>query len=150
LLPKPAFGAELDGHDGFDDAEVVVGLRLLPGANTKDGHLGIGLATGSAAGCADLSLGGSGLALCAGIEAGFITTVARDLTPVNPGNYPWVALDAGPKWFWPRGPFGLELGLTGIVPLIRQRFQVQAPGTAGFRTSALGGVLTLGLRAGPS
>jgi len=150
LLPKAAFGAELDAHYEFDGAEAALGLRALPGANTSDGHLGIGLGTASAAGCADVTAGSGVLALCAGAEAGYVTAVALNLTPVRPGNYPWFALAAGPRLVLPRGPLGFELGVQAIVPLTRQRFVVQAPETVGFQTSSLGGVLTLGIRAGPS
>jgi hypothetical protein len=150
LLPKTAFGVELAGHLGFGQAKLVVGLRLLPGANTDDGHLGIGLGTGSAAGCVGWRIGRGRLSLCAGAEAGFISATARDLTPVDPGNYPWFALTAGPRLTWPDAPLGLELGVSGVVPLLRQQFYVQAPDTAGFQTSAVGGILTLGVRAGPS
>jgi hypothetical protein len=150
LLPKTAFGAELDGHFGFRHAELSVGLRLLPGADTADGHLGFSLGTGSAAGCALGLVGGARLSLCAGAEAGFITAVARDLTPVDPGNYPWVALDAGPRLLWPSTGFGVELGVSGVVPLLRQQFHVQLPQGSGFQTNALGGIVTLGVRAGPS
>jgi hypothetical protein len=129
--------------------QALVGLRALPPVQTDDGHLSIGIVSGSFGLCAGTMLGTARVAWCGQAEAGAITAMARDLLPVDPGSYPWLALATGPRVLLPaRSRFRLEAGVAGIVPLFRQRFRVASQDGAEFQAAPVGGVLFLGVQVG--
>jgi hypothetical protein len=89
------------------------------------------------------------LSVCGAFEGGVTTVVARDLEPVSPGDYPFIALSVGARLVLPaRGPVGFQLGASAVLPLYRQRFQVGAQNARDFQASAVAGVLFLGVRLG--
>jgi hypothetical protein len=77
------------------------------------------------------------------------SVVARDLVPVSPGDYPFLALAAGARFVLPsRGPLGLQVGVWALLPLYTQRFQVRAANARDFQANEVAGVLSLGVRLG--
>jgi hypothetical protein len=149
LLPSPSLGAELAAHLPLGSLDALVGLRALPPVQTDDGHLSIGIVSGSVGLCVSKTLGTAHAVWCGHAEAGAITAMARDLVPVDPGSYPWLALATGPRVLWPvRSRFRLEAGVAGTVPLFRQRFRVANQEGAEFQAAPVGGVLFLGIQAG--
>ena len=146
LLPRAALGAEVEGAYPALPQGLVLGARFLPGVETSDGHLAIGLTSGKVGYCGAFVDSRVALSLCGAVEAGVTTVVARDLEPVNPGDYPHVAFTAGVRLVWPaRSPVQLHAGLTAAVPLFRQQFQVEAEGDPGFQASPLAGLAFLGV-----
>jgi hypothetical protein len=147
LLPRAALGVELEGTypapSGF-----LVGARMLPSVETPDGHLGVAVTSGKLGFCGGIPKMGS-LSLCGAFEAGVTSVVARDLVPVSPGDYPFLALAAGARFVLPsRGPLGLQVGVWALLPLYTQRFQVRAANARDYQASEVAGVLSLGVRLG--
>jgi hypothetical protein len=147
LLPRAALGVELEGAFPAGSG-VIVGARVLPSVETGDGHLGIALTSGKLGWCGGMP-GLLPVSLCGALEAGVTSVVARDLVPVSPGDYPYLALAAGARLVLPpRGPVAFQLGASALLPLYRQRFRVEGGNARDFQASPLGGLLTLGLRLG--
>lgn len=149
VLPKAAFGAQVDGLVPLGPGALTLGMRFLPDVSTSDGHLGVSLVTGAVGYCGGWPLGPSELDVCAALEAGAIRALAHDLTPVEPGNYAWSAVQAGPRWVIPaRSAAAVEVGVFALVPFTRQHFEVAAEGASTFTTNAVSLLATLGLRLG--
>jgi hypothetical protein len=146
LLPRVAPGFELEGTYPTPSG-LLLGMRFLPGVKSSDGHLGVAVTSGKLGYCHGIS--GVPVAACGAIEAGVTTVVARDLEPVSPGDYPFLAVSVGARLLLPaRGLVRFELGAAAILPLYRQRFQVGAEDARDFQASAVAGVLFLGARLG--
>jgi hypothetical protein len=149
-LPAPTVGAELLARVPLGALDALVGLRALPPVDTDDGHIAIGIVSGSLGLCGGTTWGNPRVAWCGQAEAGAITAMARDLPPVDAGSYPWLALSTGPRLIWPaQARFGLEVGAAAIMPLTRQRFRVSSPEPPEFQAGSVGGLLFLGVHAGP-
>ncbi len=149
-LPRFAPGVALDVSLPLSPITPVLGARILVPVTTDDGHLQLGLDTLGLGACARVASSTAlALGLCAGAEGGFVTVIARDLTPVNAGPFPWVALDAGLRLTVRSSSLvRFQAGATALFPLIRQEFQVDSPGAAGFQASAVGGLLFAGAELG--
>ena len=149
-LPRFAPGVALDVSLPLSPITPVLGARILVPVTTDDGHLQVGLDTLGLGACAKVASSAAlALALCAGAEGGFVTVVARDLTPVNAGPFPWVALDAGLRLVVRSSSLvRFQAGATALFPLIRQEFQVDSPGAASFQSSVVGGLLFAGAELG--
>jgi hypothetical protein len=149
VLPSVAFGAALDALVPAGPGALLFGARFLPDVNTSDGHLGLSLVTAELGYCGGWALGPTELDVCGAVEAGAVRALARDLTPVDPGNYPWVAMHAGPRWVVPaRSGAAVELGVFALVPFTRQVFHVDSADATTFQTSAVSVLATVGIRLG--
>jgi hypothetical protein len=149
LLPRAALGAEIEGTYPMLPSGLLVGARFLPSVDTSDGHLAIGLMNGKVGYSGALIQSRFALSLFGVLEAGVTTVVARDLTPVNPGDYAYVGLAAGPRIAWPvRSAVQLHASLAGLVPFTRQRFEVDGSENAGFQASSVGAAAFLGIGLG--
>lgn len=147
VLPEVAFGAALEARVPKGPIDFVLGMRLLPSATSEDGHLGVNLMTGQLGAYRGFRTGSVELGLAGSLEAGVLTLVARDLTPVDPGPYPWVALQAGPRGVWPAdAPVALELGALALVPFTRQQFRVEGAVATPFQTNAVSFIASAGVR----
>ena len=151
-LPQFAPGVVLDVSLPLSPITPVFGARILVPVTSDDGHLQLGLDTLALGACGKLASSSAlMLGLCAGAEAGIMTVVARDLTPVDPGPFPWVALDAGLRFTVRSGSLvRFHAGATALVPLIRQKFRVDSPGADAFQASAVGGLFFAGVELGGS
>ena len=149
-LPRFAPGVAIDVSLPLSPITPVIGARILVPVTTDDGHLQLGLDTLGLGACAKVASSAAlALGLCAGAEGGFVTVVARDLTPVNAGPFPWVALDAGFRLTVRSSSLvRFQAGALALVPLIRQQFQVDSPGAPGFQSSVVGGLLFAGAELG--
>ncbi|HEX5101417.1 MAG TPA: hypothetical protein VFV94_18020, partial [Polyangiaceae bacterium] len=149
-LPRFAPGVALDVSLPVSPITPVFGARILVPVTTDDGHLQLGLDTLGLGACAKVASSAAlALGLCAGAEGGIVTVVARDLTPVNAGPFPWVALDAGLRLIVRSSSLvRFHAGAVALFPLIRQEFQVDSPGATGFQSSAVGGLLFAGAELG--
>lgn len=149
-LPHFAPGVLLDVALPLSPITPVFGARILVPVQTNDGHLQLGLDTLGLGACGRVTSSSAvSLGLCAGAEAGIVTVVARDLTPVDPGPYPWVALDAGLRLTVHSSSLvRFQAGVTALVPLIRQKFRVDSPGADEFQASAVGGLVFAGVELG--
>jgi hypothetical protein len=146
LLPRVALGAEVEGAYPALPSGFVVGARWLPSVNSSDGHIAVGITSGKVGYCGGLVDSRLALSLCGALEAGVTTVVARDLEPVSPGDYPYLALGAGPRLVWPaRAAVSFQAGLFGLVPLFRHRFQVETSRNPGFQASPVGAVGFVGV-----
>jgi hypothetical protein len=147
LLPRAALGFELEGTYPAPSG-LLVGARMLPSVETSDGHLGVAVTSGKLGFCGGLPKTTS-LSLCGALEAGVTSVVARDLVPVSPGDYPFLALAAGARFVLPSpGPLGLQVGAWALLPLYTPRFQVRAANARDFQASQVAGMLSLGVRLG--
>jgi len=149
-LPQLAPGLVLDVTLPTWPLAVVLGARFLAPMKTDDGHLQVGLDTFGASGCwRSVSSSSAILGLCLGAEGGILTVVARDLTPVSPGPYPWVALNGGLRFTLRSSSLvRFQGGALALVPLIRQVFQVDSAGAQPFQTSPVGALLFAGAELG--
>jgi hypothetical protein len=149
-LPQVAPGVVLDVTLPTWPLAVVFGARFLFPMQTDDGHLQVGLDTLGLSGCWRMVSSSSSIfGLCLGGEGGVTTVVARDLTPVSPGPYPWFALTAGLRFTLRSSSLvRFQGGASALLPLIRQEFQVDSAGVPGFQSSVVGALLFAGAELG--
>jgi hypothetical protein len=140
-LPAPAFGALLGASLGGALLEGrLLGTFLLPrdvsidssGPESRGAELGF--AAGSLLGCAPRLLRSSRLELgaCAGAELGWHSGQGTGLTVSRRSRTRWLAARADVGGRWGLGPrwLGLDLWLSGLLPLERSRFVISDEGDA--------------------
>jgi hypothetical protein len=134
VLPAPAPGLGLAFEiEAVPRLELGLSMLYLPEVETDDGALAFGLTAVELFACPVL-LGEREAALlaCAGFQAGSLHAVARGLRPIDPGDYPWLAVTLGPRGIVELlPPLSVELGASAAVPLIAHEFVVRGrPGSA--------------------
>jgi hypothetical protein len=149
-LPRAAVGTGLlVDIEPVRRAHLVASLSWLPAVSTDDGELSFSMVTGALGACVDpWSRWRWAIGLCAGIRAGAIEAVSHRLTPVDPGEQPWIQADASLRLsLQPVGP--LWLGAEGGASLValRPRFRIVgregaalSPSRVGASASAWAGV----------
>lgn len=79
---------------------------------------------------------------CAGMLAGYVRGEAHGFTRNDASSRPWLGLTLDLTLRAPAAPLGLELGLSALVPVRRQDFQVDGVGIA-YQSQPIGGLLWL-------
>lgn len=150
VLPGLAPGAALVAGFGRPPLRWTVGMSWLPETTTSDGTFSFGLTAANAGACFEFTPAPDAQAgLCADVEAGAIHALARKLEPLDPGDTPWLALRAGPRFAWQFvSPFLLELGALAVAPLIRPEFAVRGVQEPVFESGQLGVVAFFGVGVG--
>jgi hypothetical protein len=141
VLPAPAPGvslaAEIEPNWG-----VSFGLAMLylPEMTTDDGALALGLTAVELFGCPVL-LGAEGASLqaCLGFQTGSLHAVAKELRPVDPGDYLWLSPTLGPRGTVELGRHAhFELGAAAAVPLIAHDFTIGGRPDSAYRPARIG------------
>jgi hypothetical protein len=120
---------------------VVGGAIWMPEVHASDARFSFGLSAFALGACGEaVRRGPADLALCGALWAGALHAVVSALTPLTPGDRPWVGVEGAPRLrirLW--GRLHAELSIHFIVPLVRPPFTVvglpapvfqQAPVTA--------------------
>ena len=133
-LPAPAFGVEAAFRLAFGANRVeFLGSAWLPrsadAAGTAMASAQVGLYAAGARYCRTFFDGTIDLAGCAGVEAGALIGKSEGVTHPASGMSPWVAPGLGVIGGWGfAGRFRLVLELAGLVPVVRDSFQVEGLG----------------------
>jgi hypothetical protein len=129
-LPAPTFGAEAAFAIAFGENRVeILGSAWVPrsadAAGVAMASARISLLTAGARYCRTFLGGAIDLAGCAGLEAGALLGSSEGVTHPGSGSSPWVAPGLGlvGGWAFARR-FRLVLELSGLVPVVRDSFQV--------------------------
>jgi hypothetical protein len=151
-LPAPTFGAEIAGSwlfganrlEAFGSAWLPVQASSTMLA-TAGAHLS--LFAGGARYCRMFLERALDVGACGGLEAGAIRGMSYGVTRPAPGVGGWVAPSVGllGQWAFSR-PFSLELRLDGLVPVLRESFQIGAVGEI-YRPPPVSGRALLGVEA---
>jgi hypothetical protein len=151
LLPGAAAGVELTAEAGTRNVRGALALLYLPETAAADTRFGFGLTAASAGVCGAFPLTAKlEFGLCGQARLGAIYAVVRELTPVDAGDQPWLALGAGVRLrFEPVAPLFLEIGGSAVVPLLDRTFEVEGFDAPVFESAAVGaeGFAGLGFRA---
>jgi hypothetical protein len=151
-LPAPTFGAEIAGSWLFGANRLeALGSAWLPvqAASTTRATAGahLSLFTGGARYCRMFLERKLDVGACGGLEAGAIRGMSYGVTRPGSGVGAWVAPSVGLLGQWAfSGPLSLELRLDGLVPLLRESFQIAAVGEI-YRPPPVSGRALLGVEA---
>jgi hypothetical protein len=144
LAPGLALAAELPVRGAMHAAG---GMLYLPEQRTSDAGFAFGMTAAWLGGCfLPVDLARTSLSLCAMAEGGAIHAVVLSLSPLSPGDRPWVAgsVEAVLR-LRPAGPLLAEIGGDFIVPFTRDRFVLEPqPATTVFRQGPVAGTLFVG------
>ncbi len=149
-LPAPSFGVEVAAVlvSGADRVEVR-GSGWLPeqamAASPAMAGAHVSLVAAGARYCRALVQHTIDLGACAGVEAGALLGNSFGVTHPASGAAPWVAPDLGVLGLWNlTRRFSLALELDGLVPLVRESFQIGGVGAI-YRPPPVTGRALLGL-----
>ena len=150
-LPRAAVGTGLwVDVEPVRRAHVVAALSWLPEVGTDDGDFSFSLVTGFLGGCGDVWAGWRhALGLCGGMRLGAMSAISHRLTPLEPGEQPWVETDGSIRLLLqPAGPLLVGGELAGGLVLLRPRFLVAPAERVAFHPSAatVAGTIWAGVR----
>lgn len=142
-LPRLTPGAQVGGELAWNSARFGAGIYFQPAVTNDAGHITLGLTAAVISSCIAI---GRTLELCGLFDAGVLRVSAEELAPVNPGQYPWLALGLGPRvGFDVTKNLRLELAGFAVVPLARHEFVVRGRDET-FQASPIGVRWLLGAR----
>jgi hypothetical protein len=118
---------------------------------TNDGNIALKLSYGHLLGCGRALGSGNGTRIdwCAGPLLGSLAGRGQSFRSNFSERALWVAVAVGPQVVFPfSSSFAWVLGAQGLVPLVRQGFDVQTLGVRSnaYRSAAVAGLVTLGIR----
>jgi hypothetical protein len=146
-LPGVAPGLGLHAEVGTETWSGFANVSYLPESRTSDRRFGFGLGAAGTGVCG--SFHGEKavvIGVCGGLELGGVHAVVYDLTPLEPGDRLWFAAAIGPRVRIPGpGATFFDLGLSGVVPLLRRNFRVRGVTEPAFEQSVFGGFGYLGV-----
>jgi hypothetical protein len=131
-LPGPAFGVEVAGLLGFGANRVELrGAAWLPktAEATAMADARIALYVAGVRYCRFVLQGTVDIGGCAGIEAGALVGSSQGVTHPGSGTSPWLAPELGALGAWEFSRYvALSLGLSGLVPVVREHFEIAGLG----------------------
>jgi hypothetical protein len=151
LLPEPWAGVSIEGFVSIAPwLRLELGLWYWP--ELRGGELGRIAGVGLTAGRLGLRVpyfeeGILSLEAGAALLAGAMHTVVYTLEPLEPGDQPWIAIDASARArLMVADPLSIELALGLLVPFVRTRFSVEGGGPS-FQQDVVTGWLSLAIGA---
>ena len=132
---------------------VTVGARYFPEERTADGAFAFGLSAASLGACVEPPTGTRfalppplSAAFCGSVAAGAIHSVVWKLTPLTPGDEPWVGASLAARIrVHLIAPLSLYAAGELVIPLTRDVFAIRSASGGVFQQSPLAPVASLGL-----
>lgn len=147
-LLKAGLGMQLNSRWSF----ALGGVFVFPDTKTTSGgQIELALSYASLTACARAwgDPNSTRLDWCAAPLLGSFAASAQGFRETYPERSTWLALSSGPEVLFPvSDALSWVVSAQGVVPLTQQRFTVQSAGVlrSAFRSAALGGLLSIGVR----